>query len=104
MEKERSTDELVDTYWQLHRSGQREMHSKAFRGLLFMAPFLILMSAAIFALAGIEIIDPWYWFMCLFPALLFGWWFGVRPLERTKKENRMAQSEIANVLKERIEE
>jgi len=60
------------------------------RSLLFLTPFLLLVGFAGLGLAGVEIVEPTYWCLALFPALVVGWWFGHRPLARVKKANRLA--------------
>ncbi|MEL0438562.1 hypothetical protein [Phycobacter sp. K97] len=71
------------------------------RSLLFLLPFLSLVVCGLFALTGIEVIEPWHWFLGLFPALLLGW-TGCRRLARVKKVNQEALRIAVESLEKRI--
>lgn len=70
-----------------HKRSEMEL---AKRSLLFLSPLLLLVGAAGLGLFGIDVIDPVVWFFALLPTLLFGWWFGHRPLAKLKDANRRA--------------
>ncbi|AUQ45907.1 hypothetical protein D1822_07650 [Phaeobacter inhibens] len=72
------------------------------RSLLYLMPFLLLVGFGVLGLAGIMVLNPAYWFIALFPALLVGWWFGHRPLARLRNANRAALEQAVRNLEQRI--
>jgi len=71
----------------LRQEQRRAEFRAAQRSLIFLVPFLSLVVLAALSFARLELIDPGYWFILLFPCLFIGWWFGSRPLAKIKREN-----------------
>jgi hypothetical protein len=86
------------------RITHRQREFAAFiRALLFLLPFLVLVALSCSELLfGIAVIDPWIWFLSLFPSLLIAELFGHRPLKKVQvanqKEMKVAIDELKVVL------
>ena len=104
MSENERNNALAEEFARLVEERRREVFKASGRALLFLGPLFFLVAAGLLAMAGFEIIDPLHWFWGLFPATFFGWWFGERPLDKTKKAYDQAMSEVVKKLKERIEE
>lgn len=104
MSENERNNALAEEFARLVEERRREVFKASGRAIMFLGPLFVLVAAGWLAMAGFEIIDPFHWVLGLFLAVVFGWWFGARPLEKTKKVYDQAMSEVVKELKERIEE